>query len=97
MGVHNPHWQILLWLSEIKNNGAIGFLIRTRFCYLAAFGTSYRGNTPGGTPSATACQQLACILIGPRVDANDTYRITANQNMETNPSGTLTGLLFDQI
>jgi hypothetical protein len=77
-----PYWQMLLWLSEIKDSGVMGFLIRTRFWYLAAFGTSYRGNTPGCTHSATACQ-WACYLIGPRIDANDTYCITVNQNVDT--------------
>jgi hypothetical protein len=80
--MQNLYWWMLLWLSGIKNNGVMGFLIRTRFWYLAAFGTSYCGNTLDCTPSATACQ-WACCLIGPRIDANDTYCITVNQNVDT--------------
>jgi hypothetical protein len=65
--------------SEKRRDG----FLNIRFWYLAAFGTSYRGNTPGCTPSATACQQWACCSVGPRIGANDTYCITVNQNVDT--------------
>jgi hypothetical protein len=64
------------------HNGVMDFSIRTRSWYLVAFGTSHCGNTPGCTHSATACP-WACWLTGPRIDANDTYRVTVNQNVDT--------------